>query len=104
MYQIVNDYYGNLSSREKKNLSIKIGIILETYSKLKDLLIHDIRTCINYLRGKWSTASLDRSIIINIDIFTDVLDVSSIVYEYFRQYFDLNIIFNKGVTHISLHH
>lgn len=81
MGQIVNDYYGNLTSREKKNLRFKINIILETYSKLKDLLIHDIRTSLNYLRGEWSTASLDRSIKINIDILTDVLDVSFTIFK-----------------------
>jgi hypothetical protein len=76
-FQSLNDskknvrYYESLSTREKEIFESKIGVLLEMYSKLKDLMFHDVRSFFNFLRGKWSYYSLDRLLRVNIDTFRD---------------------------------
>lgn len=77
-FQILNDnkknfaFYENLSIHEKEILKSKIGVLLEMYSKLKDLMFHDVRSFLNFLRGKWSYDSLVRLLRVNIETFRDV--------------------------------
>lgn len=73
--QLFNVYYGSLTPCEMENLKHKINLVLESYLKIKDLLIHDVRNIINYIHGKWSIDSFDRLVKINVDTFTDILNV-----------------------------
>lgn len=76
--QLFNVYYGSLTPREMENLKHKISLVLESYLKIKDLMIHDVRNIINYIHGKWSIDSFDRLVKINADTFTDILDVGKL--------------------------
>lgn len=63
-----------MTPREIETLKHKTRFVLETYSRIKDLLIHDIRNFLNFIRGKRSIDSLDRLVKIHVDIFTDLYD------------------------------
>lgn len=72
---MVKHFYESLFSREKENIKSEINVLLEVYVTLKDLTLHDVRSSLNFLRGKWSHDSLTRLLRVNVDTFRDVNDV-----------------------------
>jgi len=59
-----------------ENLKHKIRLLLESYSKIKDLMIHDVRNALKYAHGKWSIDDFRRLVKVNVDILTDIFDAS----------------------------
>lgn len=89
MNQLIGSNYDDLTPRAKENIKHRIRIGLNIYLKIKDLLIHDIRSFVNSIYyEKLSKDVLDRLTKTNLNIIRDVLDVS-----YIKLKYNTNLIF-----------